>query len=232
MTQLSERQQKLSSILINCALEGKTIALSNLGKLVGIGRRQVGNEIGPISCKCRELGLPLLSVLVVYKQTGKTGSGFIDEFYSSEKNKGRDDEICQCEMQKVYAQKDWSKLYELLDCEFDDMDDVKCSVLEGDIKSYSGKYRTRSYVLRNECLRIKGTKCIICGFDAAEIYGESFLGKIHIHHINPLALNEKSETTVGELIPVCPNCHMILHSKKGGVYQPDEVKSMLLRHRK
>ena len=30
-----------------------------------------------------------------------------------------------------------------------------------------------------------------------------------------------------DLIPVCPNCHMILHSKNDGVYSPEEVKNML-----
>lgn len=232
MTQLEEKQQKLAVILINCALEGKTIALSELGKPVGVGRRQVGNQIGPISHKCRELGLPLLSVLAVYKTTGKTGTGFIDEFYPSEKNKGRDDEICRREMDKVYAQRDWSKLVQYLNCEFEYDSGEKCSALEGDVRSYSGKYKARSAWLRDECLRIKGSKCEICGFDAANIYGEEFAEKIHIHHLNPISQNEKHETTLNDLIPVCPNCHMILHSKKGGVYQPDEVKAMLQSHKK
>jgi predicted HNH restriction endonuclease len=32
---------------------------------------------------------------------------------------------------------------------------------------------------------------------------------------------------VKDLIPVCPNCHMILHSKPGGFYTVEEVKNML-----
>ena len=29
-----------------------------------------------------------------------------------------------------------------------------------------------------------------------------------------------------DLIPVCPNCHTALHSKKGGVYTIEELKKM------
>ena len=61
------------------------------------------------------------------------------------------------------------------------------------------------------------------------IYGEEFNGKIEVHHIKPL--NEIGEeyvvNPITDLIPVCPNCHMVLHSKKDGVYTPDDVIKML-----
>ena len=52
-----------------------------------------------------------------------------------------------------------------------------------------------------------------------------------MHHIMPLGLIGEAHTIDPEkdLIPVCQNCHMILHSKKDGVYMPDEVKNMLKR---
>ena len=83
--------------------------------------------------------------------------------------------------------------------------------------------------LREECLRIHGTSCKICGFNAAKIYGNEFAGRIHVHHINPLGeVKEKHMVNPKtDLIPVCPNCHMILHSKNDGVYSPEEVKNML-----
>ncbi|MGL4363204.1 MAG: HNH endonuclease [Cellulosilyticaceae bacterium] len=61
-----------------------------------------------------------------------------------------------------------------------------------------------------------GSKCILCGFDAREAYGQKFEGMIHIHHIKPLNEIEREYIVdpIRDLIPVCPNCHMILHSKK------------------
>lgn len=32
---------------------------------------------------------------------------------------------------------------------------------------------------------------------------------------------------IKDLVPVCPNCHMVIHSKKEGVFTIEEVKAML-----
>lgn len=54
--------------------------------------------------------------------------------------------------------------------------------------------------------------------DFQEVYGE--LGKdfIHVHHIKPLS--EIDSTYVvdykNDLIPICPNCHAMLHRKLNG----------------
>ncbi|MFV0352369.1 MAG: HNH endonuclease [Oscillospiraceae bacterium] len=79
---------------------------------------------------------------------------------------------------------------------------------------------------RNDCLRIHGSNCSICGFDFGQTYGEAFTGKIHVHHIVPLhTINKKYEINPErDLIPVCPNCHIILHSEPDGVYIIEEVQ--------
>ena len=75
---------------------------------------------------------------------------------------------------------------------------------------------------RRKCLEHYGTRCIICGFDSGEIYGEEFAGKIEVHHIIPISeRNGQYELDpIKDLIPVCPNCHMILHSGKNGELIP------------
>lgn len=85
-------------------------------------------------------------------------------------------------------------------------------------KVYINTYE-RNPKARKECIKIHGTKCKICGFDAKEIYGEEYEGKIHIHHIVPIHQVNKEYKINPEtdLIPVCPNCHMILHTKVKGV---------------
>ena len=64
-------------------------------------------------------------------------------------------------------------------------------------------------------MRIKFCYCHVCGLDFQEVYGE--LGKdfIHVNHIKPLS--EIDSTYVvdykNDLIPICPNCHAMLHRK-------------------
>ena len=71
-------------------------------------------------------------------------------------------------------------------------------------------------------------KCEICGFDFAAVYGLEFSEKIHIHHLVEIAtIGEEYEVdAVKDLLPVCPNCHMIAHSRKPA-YSPEEIKSMI-----
>lgn len=70
--------------------------------------------------------------------------------------------------------------------------------------------------------------CEICGFDFGKIYWEEFKNKIHIHHIVELAsIGEEYEVDpVKDLIPICPNCHMIAHSKKPA-FTPEEIRNII-----
>ncbi|WP_207648088.1 HNH endonuclease [Clostridium beijerinckii] len=71
-------------------------------------------------------------------------------------------------------------------------------------------------------------KCEICEFEFSERYGEKFKEKIHIHHITELSEigDEYIVDPINDLLPVCPNCHMILHSKRPA-HTPDEVKKYI-----
>ncbi len=86
----------------------------------------------------------------------------------------------------------------------------------------------RNAEARIKCIEYHGSKCKICGFDFGEVFGDEFDGKIEVHHIKPLSEIRKEHVVdpIHDLIPVCPNCHTILHSKKGGVYTPEEVVNM------
>lgn len=79
----------------------------------------------------------------------------------------------------------------------------------------------RNLVARRKCLEIYGTSCMVCGFYSADVYGAEFDDKIEVHHIVPIhEINESYKVDPEtDLIPVCPNCHMILHTKtKSGEY--------------
>ena len=86
----------------------------------------------------------------------------------------------------------------------------------------------RSRAARQRCIDAHGATCAICGFDFAAAYGPEFAGIIQVHHIVPLhELGEAHEVDpVRDLIPVCPNCHVALHSKPGGTYTPAELKGL------
>lgn len=228
MIVLTDKQKEIAAILIRCAQEGKLITFGEIEERTGINRHRVGGEAGTVSKRCLELGLPKLSVLVVYKKSKITGDGYFREFYSTITNKAQQGKIFDNDCNQVFAQKNWNKLIqEIYDIPLKAVDDI--SVIEGEIKERNGgHYYTRSGILKDECLRQKGAKCVICGFDAEKVYGKQFAGKIHIHHKCPIGSGTTRFTTVAELEPVCPNCHMILHSKgNGGVHTIEEVKDFL-----
>ena len=71
----------------------------------------------------------------------------------------------------------------------------------------------RNPVARAKCLEIHGICCEICKMSFAETYGTFAKDFIHVHHITPLhKISENYEVTPEtDLIPVCPNCHAIIH---------------------
>lgn len=90
----------------------------------------------------------------------------------------------------------------------------------------------RNDAARARCIAEHGAKCAICGFDFGKVYGDDYSGKIEVHHIVPLSKIRENHIVdpVNDLIPVCPNCHLILHSKaSGGTFTPDEVRAMINR---
>lgn len=90
----------------------------------------------------------------------------------------------------------------------------------------------RNREARERCLKKYGAKCAICGFASGEQYGEQFAGVIQVHHIVPIS-EIKADYKINpdtDLIPVCPNCHMILHTKSkttGKEPTIDEVRSYI-----
>jgi 5-methylcytosine-specific restriction enzyme A len=86
----------------------------------------------------------------------------------------------------------------------------------------------RSRINRAACIEIHGTRCKICGIDMGEEYGPLGEGFIHVHHITPVSLlGEGYVISPGnDLIPVCPNCHSIVH-RKYPPYGVNEIREVL-----
>ncbi len=73
----------------------------------------------------------------------------------------------------------------------------------------------RSRSARDACIRQHGCECAVCGLDFEKRYGPIGEGFIHVHHTRPLALAKKGYrlNPKTHLVPVCPNCHAMLHSR-------------------
>lgn len=94
---------------------------------------------------------------------------------------------------------------------------------EGDEDKYEGalvkvmanKYE-RNTKARKECVEKKGYRCMVCGLDFVETYGEIGRDFIHVHHVTPISsIGKKYKLNVDtDLVPVCPNCHYMLHRKE------------------
>lgn len=86
----------------------------------------------------------------------------------------------------------------------------------------------RNPIARNKCVALKGCVCSICGFDFEKAYGEIGKGYIQVHHIVPVSQikGQYNVDYVKDLIPVCPNCHAMLHRKGISV---EDLRGMVRR---
>lgn len=69
---------------------------------------------------------------------------------------------------------------------------------------------------REACIAHFGCRCAVCTMSFVEEYGELGEGFIHVHHKRPVAMRrrEYSLNPKKDLVPVCPNCHAMLHATK------------------
>jgi len=91
-------------------------------------------------------------------------------------------------------------------------------IFEGIKKQVSVNKYERSSIARAKCIEARGYLCEICKFDFEAKYGEIGKEFIHVHHITPIhSIGENYKIDyVKDLMPVCPNCHAMLHRKING----------------
>ncbi|MBQ6944799.1 MAG: HNH endonuclease [Ruminococcus sp.] len=97
------------------------------------------------------------------------------------------------------------------------------------INAYERNPKAKAICISHYRVKNKGRiKCEICDFDFGTVYGEAFSDKIVVHHIKEISSIGKDYEVdpIKDLLPVCPNCHLIAHSKTPA-YTPDEIRSML-----
>lgn len=104
---------------------------------------------------------------------------------------------------------------------------------EGDKKEKWSIYYERNPKARMECLTYHGYNCKVCNFNFETTYGLLGRDYIQVHHVNPIATIKKKYKVdpIKELIPVCANCHAMLHVGKV-VLTEKELKKIINRQKR
>lgn len=86
---------------------------------------------------------------------------------------------------------------------------------------------------RELCLQTHGYKCRICGFDFGDMYGTIGQNFIHVHHIEKVSSHDGEYILdpIKDLIPVCPNCHAMLH-REDPPLSPDDLREIIYKQKR
>ena len=100
---------------------------------------------------------------------------------------------------------------------------------EGAVKSVKVNKYERNPSARKKCIAHHGAVCAVCRIDFGTQYGGVASGYIHVHHVVPISSIKKTYLLdpIKDLVPVCPNCHAVIHH---GVKTPrtiTEVRSLM-----
>ncbi len=133
-----------------------------------------------------------------------------------------------------YEVKQWEEAWEIIFEQqnlfvYDDEIQQDTVYTEGSVTSVKVNFYERNQDARRECLNSMGHGCVVCGFNFKEVYGEIGDGFIHVHHKVELSSIKESYSIEpkNDLVPVCPNCHAMLHKKKPA-YSIEELKNIII----
>lgn len=95
------------------------------------------------------------------------------------------------------------------------------------IEEQSIRYE-RSLLNRQTCIALKGTRCAVCGKVMEDQYGEIGKGFIEVHHLIPVSSYgmPRRINPAKDLVPLCPNCHAMIHKKKPP-YTVEELREIM-----
>jgi len=100
--------------------------------------------------------------------------------------------------------------------------------VEGGLSKATVSRRERNPRSRLLCLRIHGHACKICGLKPCTVYGEAG-GIIEVHHLEPVSMleNPRQYNPEIDLVPLCPNCHRAVHTRRPWPLSPEELSNVL-----
>lgn len=100
---------------------------------------------------------------------------------------------------------------------------------EGDLVELHITKHERNPGLRRRCIDIQGWRCKGCGLDFKEKYGDLGVDFIEVHHLYPISQTEgEHEVDPGkDLVPLCANCHAMIHRLKGTEMTVEKLQSYI-----
>jgi len=110
----------------------------------------------------------------------------------------------------------------------DEIQEDKTTFTEGLRRVVTVNSYERNPKARTKCIENYGYKCQCCGLDFEDRYGEIGKGFIHVHHLKLISeIGNKYEVDpIKDLIPLCPNCHAMIH-KRNPPFSIDELKEKM-----
>ena len=102
-------------------------------------------------------------------------------------------------------------------------------ILEGAVRITQIRKRERNPRNRMLCLRIHGHFCVVCGMDPTSRYGDAAGKILEVHHLQPLSLSGEPRPydPLTDLVPLCPNCHRAVHTRRPVPWTLNELRNKL-----
>lgn len=86
----------------------------------------------------------------------------------------------------------------------------------------------RNQKAHDACVKFHGARCCVCDVNFRERYGDIGKDFIHVHHLKPISQVGHSYKVDPrrDLVPICPNCHAMLH-RQDPPLDPEELRARL-----
>ena len=99
---------------------------------------------------------------------------------------------------------------------------------EGAKSHIETEQKKRNPQLRKACLDHYGYQCQCCGMDFEKLYGDAGRRFIEVHHLKPISTYEDEHTVnpLTDLVPLCSNCHSMIHRGLDGVMTLQELREI------
>lgn len=104
---------------------------------------------------------------------------------------------------------------------------IKDDFSEGAKTHVEEEHRYRDRSARQACIDYWGYQCQCCGMDFGEVYGNELgEGYIQVHHLKPVSSFDDIHKVdpISDLVPLCANCHAMIHQGKNGVLTLKELR--------
>ena len=100
--------------------------------------------------------------------------------------------------------------------------------IEGTVAYRLHKVRERSPSNRAAALLYHGRRCVACGLFFDDVYTAAHArGFIEVHHVKPLSVGEQFVDPLQDLVPLCANCHRMVHRQADNWLSIDQLKELL-----